>query len=249
VASSGSLVNNFRYTGREFDTETSLYYYRARYYDPQAGRFLSEDAIHFGGGENFYRYANNAPAGLVDPTGMNSTVSVGPNGITINVAITIYGPGATAERASSWQKSITDVWNNNPGYGGCKVHFNVQVTPDLSAKHWFTAAANPNFSSFAQNYISVPLGMPDNPSIDASFFTGTIPEGTFGWTVAHEFGHLLHLLDTNIHLGSKRHIVIGDPNDIMSEQGNLITQGDINTAIQTSIPNTLGDFLSGCGCK
>src|ERR1700674_5443528 len=34
TASSGSLTNSFRYTGREFDTEPSLYYYRARYYDP-----------------------------------------------------------------------------------------------------------------------------------------------------------------------------------------------------------------------
>jgi FlaA1/EpsC-like NDP-sugar epimerase len=30
VASSGSLVNSFRYAGREFDAETSLYYYRAK---------------------------------------------------------------------------------------------------------------------------------------------------------------------------------------------------------------------------
>lgn len=30
VATSGSIVNNFRYTGREFDTETNLYYYRAK---------------------------------------------------------------------------------------------------------------------------------------------------------------------------------------------------------------------------
>jgi YD repeat-containing protein len=34
TASTVSLTNSFRYTGREFDTETSLYYYRARYYDP-----------------------------------------------------------------------------------------------------------------------------------------------------------------------------------------------------------------------
>jgi RHS repeat-associated protein len=43
VASSGNLVNSFRYTGREFDAETSLYYYRARYYDPTTGRFVKED--------------------------------------------------------------------------------------------------------------------------------------------------------------------------------------------------------------
>ena len=34
TASAGSLVNAFRYTARESDTETGLYYYRARYYDP-----------------------------------------------------------------------------------------------------------------------------------------------------------------------------------------------------------------------
>jgi RHS repeat-associated protein len=45
TASSGSLTNSFRYTAREFDTETSLYYYRARYYDSSAGRVLAEDPI------------------------------------------------------------------------------------------------------------------------------------------------------------------------------------------------------------
>jgi RHS repeat-associated protein len=37
------LSNPFRYTGREFDSEDGLYYYRARYYDPTSGRFLNED--------------------------------------------------------------------------------------------------------------------------------------------------------------------------------------------------------------
>ena len=39
AASTGSLVNPFQYTGRESDTETGLYYYRARYYDSSTGRF------------------------------------------------------------------------------------------------------------------------------------------------------------------------------------------------------------------
>jgi len=47
TASSGSLTNPFQYTGREFDPETSLYYYRARYYDPMVGRFVLEDPIRF----------------------------------------------------------------------------------------------------------------------------------------------------------------------------------------------------------
>ena len=57
-------------TGREFDTEASLYYYRARYYDPKIGRFLSEDPSGFGQGVNFYAYVGNSPTNLVDPTGV-----------------------------------------------------------------------------------------------------------------------------------------------------------------------------------
>ena len=69
TASTGSVTNSFRYTGREWDSETNLYYYRARYYDPAAGTFLSEDAIGFNGGLNFYSYVNNSPTMLVDPLG------------------------------------------------------------------------------------------------------------------------------------------------------------------------------------
>jgi len=45
TASTGSLVNSFQYTARESDTETGLYYYRARYYDSSLGRFLLEDPL------------------------------------------------------------------------------------------------------------------------------------------------------------------------------------------------------------
>jgi RHS repeat-associated protein len=70
TASSGSLVNSFQYTGREFDTETGLYYYRARYYDSSTGRFMSEDPIDWLGGDvNFYRYASNQPSMFIDPLG------------------------------------------------------------------------------------------------------------------------------------------------------------------------------------
>jgi RHS repeat-associated protein len=62
--------NFFRYTAREFDTETNLYYYRARYYDPTTGRFLSEDPTGFWAGGNFYRYVGNHSTDLVDPSGL-----------------------------------------------------------------------------------------------------------------------------------------------------------------------------------
>ena len=69
MVTSGRVVNNFRYTGREWDPETSLYYYRARYYDAGAGRFLSEDPIGFNGGVNFYAAVSNNPLYATDPFG------------------------------------------------------------------------------------------------------------------------------------------------------------------------------------
>jgi len=70
TSSTGSFVQPFRYTGREWDGETGLYYYRARYYDPQIGRFLSEDPIGFHGGSNFYAYVGNNPTNRIDPLGL-----------------------------------------------------------------------------------------------------------------------------------------------------------------------------------
>ncbi len=66
--------NPVQYTGREND-QTGLYYYRARYYDPQLKRFISEDPIGLGGGVNQYSYVDGNPISLVDPTGLYGTQS------------------------------------------------------------------------------------------------------------------------------------------------------------------------------
>ncbi len=58
------------FTGREFDAETGLYYYRARYYDPAIGRFLSEDPLGFIDGPNSFAYVNNRPLAGTDPFGL-----------------------------------------------------------------------------------------------------------------------------------------------------------------------------------
>ena len=67
TAGGTSLTNPFRYTGREWDQEAGLYYYRARYYEPVDGRFLSEDWMMIG--PNAYSYVGNAPLTYVDPSG------------------------------------------------------------------------------------------------------------------------------------------------------------------------------------
>jgi len=73
-----TVVNPFRYTGREFDTEIGIYAYRARYYDQTVGRFLSEDPVRFKGGVNFYAYTLNDPLNWTDPFGLDTEVCVRP---------------------------------------------------------------------------------------------------------------------------------------------------------------------------
>jgi RHS repeat-associated protein len=66
----GSIVNSFQYTGREFDAETNLYFYRARYYNPSLQRFISEDPTEFDSGDtNLYAYVGNNPLSWIDPFG------------------------------------------------------------------------------------------------------------------------------------------------------------------------------------
>ena len=68
---SGTLPNPFTFTAREYDEETGLYYFRARFYDPTAGRFLTQDPIGFAGGDvNLYRYVQNNPVNFRDPSGL-----------------------------------------------------------------------------------------------------------------------------------------------------------------------------------
>ncbi len=66
----GSLVNPFQYTGREFDTETNLYFFRARYLDPNTGRFINEDFLRLPDGLSRYDYALNSAVNYVDPFGL-----------------------------------------------------------------------------------------------------------------------------------------------------------------------------------
>jgi RHS repeat-associated protein len=89
----------YYFTGREWDSGAEVYYYRARYYDPNNGRFLSHDPIGLEAGDtNFYRYVNNNPIGLVDPmglwtAGLGSSASISGFGMTASASFTLNFDG------------------------------------------------------------------------------------------------------------------------------------------------------------
>lgn len=58
---------------QEWDSETGLHYYRARYYDWNVGRFLGEDPMGFTSGYNFFAYVGNKPIQFNDSTGLFPT--------------------------------------------------------------------------------------------------------------------------------------------------------------------------------
>jgi RHS repeat-associated protein len=60
----------YTYTGREWEPETNHSFYRARFYAPESGRFLSRDPIGEQGGMNLYGYVLNDPINRFDPLGL-----------------------------------------------------------------------------------------------------------------------------------------------------------------------------------
>lgn len=91
-----SAIGNVRlYTGREWDAETGLYYYRARYYDPKLGRFLQVDPVGALGGINLYEYVKSNPLNRTDPYGLEEDQGRGTG--SIGIGGQVVAPGLAAK--------------------------------------------------------------------------------------------------------------------------------------------------------
>ena len=72
-----ALGNRFLFQGREYSWSTGLYNFRARWYDPETGRWLSNDPIGISGGLNQYVFCANNPVNMTDPDGRAPWMLIG----------------------------------------------------------------------------------------------------------------------------------------------------------------------------
>ena len=115
-----TIGNPYMFTARRYDPETTLYYYRARMYNPYIGRFMQTDPIGYGDGMGWYAYCGNNPIIFVDPLGLRELsfgaalglgfdVTLGNNGeqkyIKVNIGV---GVGAWGSYDHSNAPTVTE---------------------------------------------------------------------------------------------------------------------------------------------
>lgn len=93
-------INTTIFTGRQYDFESQIYYYRVRYYSPQIGRFISRDPLtnaELSQGPNLYRYVKNCPVNSADPLGLQQ--------------LSPLQGDCCANRDQACVKAVSDLWD------------------------------------------------------------------------------------------------------------------------------------------
>jgi RHS repeat-associated protein len=162
--------DSHRYTGQILDEEQGVYYYGARYYLPEIGRFLSGDPVkQF---HNIYNYAGNVPTALVDPDGKNGVNQLRNSNRTITIDIPVVWASRSISMEEARNALQSNYNNSSNGWeyerskaglfaGKIKYAVNVNVNVDMvdeSNKKEVArlvstyGASNVNYISTAANY-------------------------------------------------------------------------------------------------
>ena len=141
IGSSGTLAGDVRFVGTHGVTadENGLYHMQARYYDPEAKRFITEDPIGLSGGLNLYGYVGGDPVNRIDPTGQKYVMKDGysqwvDDTLDSNTAISASNPpppvqspevtvspsssaASSTKAASARENLLNRPWIKNPPKG------------------------------------------------------------------------------------------------------------------------------------
>ncbi|MFO0871611.1 MAG: pre-peptidase C-terminal domain-containing protein [Pirellulales bacterium] len=183
------------FAGHELDPVSGLYDFRARYYDAETGRFLSEDPLRWASGEeNLYRYAANSPVLYVDPYGLEEAPPAQSAQFPTPVVVAQQAGNYYSNLPYAQQEQLKDAGVNaaqqtantffpgndwfKPSDSKCKLGLNASgigasyQTGNGTVTAGYNGDANVGYST--SNY-SVGAGI--NPSTGAVTVGGTIPIG------------------------------------------------------------------------
>ncbi|MFX3591092.1 RHS repeat-associated core domain-containing protein [Ralstonia mannitolilytica] len=178
----GTNDNSQQYTGRENDG-TGLYYYRARYYSPQMGRFISQDPIGWASGQtNNYAYVKANPINFADPYGLKTAVILS-DGIGSNpfghIGVATSGGGAYSYGTKDpYGESIGDYLNGQLQNRNVEVAI-LDTTPEQEAQIEASVRGNTgNYSATSHNCATAVGNALDAAGItstgDPSIFPGRV---------------------------------------------------------------------------
>ncbi|AGB40343.1 RHS repeat-associated core domain protein [Halobacteroides halobius DSM 5150] len=172
IKSKGNTEDSYRFTGKEFDRMTGLYYYGARYYDPTIGRFISEDPIQ--DGWNWYVYCRNNPLKYVDPDGL-WTMRLGFNAFY----------GRIAGGNLDFMFAVDDNWNLAFMY---EKSAGTSISPSAATGGFFNLGLQGSFSANADTVFDH-----EGTSINTGFGVGVTKfSGGYDTTISPKNGSITH---------------------------------------------------------
>lgn len=150
IGSNGAAETNYLFTNQEFDQESELYYYNARYYNPALGRFITRDPILGHDGDplsrNNYIYVKNNPLKFVDPDGLDPLNLISANGLKGIAGGVKMGAQETWNGAVNLlTHPIETVKNTGAAIGG------MYMTAYDDAKYLYNRTADVGFSGLWQD--------------------------------------------------------------------------------------------------
>jgi RHS repeat-associated protein len=122
ISRTGTTPNNYLFSGEQFDPDLGLYYLRARYHNPDTGRFWTQDSYEGTGTDpsslHKYTYCANNPVNAWDPSGNFSIAEMGHVGMIGGLSTAVVGSisrGVGAASGGAGWKGSLDAANQGIG--------------------------------------------------------------------------------------------------------------------------------------